>query len=62
MDFLDSLKEIKSQMSSNSVATSPNKNEPKNDDFSSETAEQKESRLKDEFMEFVKFADVKKLD
>ena len=67
-DFFDSLKDIKSQMIKDQKATSkpkkvasnPNKDEFK-EIFKDESLQDKETRLKDEFSEFVKHANVKKI-
>ncbi|MCR8696941.1 MULTISPECIES: hypothetical protein [Campylobacter] len=64
MDFLDSLKEIKGNMLKEQKATpkqsNPNKDEIK--DIFDEDPVHKEARLRDEFMEFIKYSDIKKLD
>ncbi|WP_096027834.1 hypothetical protein [Campylobacter lanienae] len=67
MDFLDSLKEIKGNMlkeqQSPKPKPKPNRGEFK-DIFTSddEAPADKEARLRDEFMEFIKYSDIKKLD
>ncbi|WP_086297141.1 hypothetical protein [Campylobacter devanensis] len=68
MDFLDSLKEIKGQMVKEQKAQTPvSKPNPNRDEFKdifseSEVIADKEARLRDEFMEFIKYSDIKKLD
>ncbi len=69
MDFLDSLKEIKGNMLKEQQPPKPNpKPNPNRDEFKDiftsdeETPEGKEARLRDEFMEFIKYLDIKKLD
>lgn len=63
MDFLDSLKEIKGNMLKEQQPPKPNRDEFK-DIFTSddEAPADKEARLRDEFMEFIKYSDIKKLD
>lgn len=76
MDFLDSLKDIKKDMikeqkAINSPKQKPKKTNPNRDefkdifkedlDFANENISEREKRLKDEFAEFVKFADIKKI-
>lgn len=70
MDFLDSLKEIKGQMVKEQKAQAPvskSKPNPNRDEFKdifieSQEPADKEARLRDEFMEFIKYSDIKKLD
>ena len=70
MDFLDSLKEIKGQMVKEQKAKAPiskPKPNPNRDEFKDifsepEIIADKEARLRDEFMEFIKYSDIKKLD
>ena len=68
MDFLDSLKEIKGQMVKEQKAQAPiSKPKPNRDEFKdifieSQEPADKEARLRDEFMEFIKYSDIKKLD
>lgn len=70
MDFLDSLKEIKGQMVKEQKAQTPvskPKSNPNRDEFKDifsepEVIVDKEARLRDEFMEFIKYSDIKKLD
>lgn len=76
MDFLDSLKEIKGQMVKEQKAQAPRpkpKPNPNRDEFKDifiepkdlenfENPQDKEARLRDEFMEFIKYSDIKKLD
>lgn len=70
MDFLDSLKEIKGQMVKEQKAqtpvskpkSNPNRDEFKDIFFEPEVIADKEARLRDEFMEFIKYSDIKKLD
>lgn len=70
MDFLDSLKEIKGQMVKEQKAQTPVsklKPNPNRDEFKDifsepEVIADKEARLRDEFMEFIKYSDIKKLD
>ncbi|MDY5519201.1 hypothetical protein [Campylobacter lanienae] len=68
MDFLDSLKEIKGNMLKEQQPPKPKPN-PNRDEFKDiftsddeETPADKEARLRDEFMEFIKYSDIKKLD
>ncbi|WP_086244136.1 hypothetical protein [Campylobacter devanensis] len=72
MDFLDSLKEIKGQMVKEQKTQTPvskpkPKPNPNRDEFKDifsepEVIADKEARLRDEFMEFIKYSDIKKLD
>ena len=70
MDFLDSLKEIKGQMVKEQKAQAsvakpkpnPNRDEFKDIFSEPEVIADKEARLRDEFMEFIKYSDIKKLD
>lgn len=68
MDFLDSLKEIKGQMVKEQKVQAPvSKPKPNRDEFKdifieSQEPADKEARLRDEFMEFIKYSDIKKLD
>ncbi|WP_096018406.1 hypothetical protein [Campylobacter lanienae] len=69
MDFLDSLKEIKGNMLKEQQPPKPkSKPNPNRDEFKDiftsdeETPADKEARLRDEFMEFIKYSDIKKLD
>ncbi|WP_096019552.1 hypothetical protein [Campylobacter lanienae] len=69
MDFLDSLKEIKGNMLKEQQSPKPKpKPKPNRDEFKDiftsdeETPADKEARLRDEFMEFIKYSDIKKLD
>lgn len=67
MDFLDSLKEIKGNMLKEQQPPKPKPN-PNRDEFKDiftndeGTPADKEARLRDEFMEFIKYSDIKKLD
>ncbi|AII14800.1 hypothetical protein CIG1485E_0962 [Campylobacter iguaniorum] len=74
-DFFDSLKDIKSdlvkeQKQKKQVAPKKPKPNPNRDEFKDifkepneiEMPDAKEHRLKDEFLDFIKFADVKKID
>ncbi|MEE3704950.1 hypothetical protein V2I29_05090 [Campylobacter sp. CX2-8023-23] len=62
MDFLDSLKEIKGKMVKEQKAT-PKQSNPNKDEIKDIFDEaHKEARLRDEFMEFIKYSDIKKLD
>ena len=67
MDFLDSLKEIKGNMLKEQQPPKPKPN-PNRDEFKDiftndeETPADKEARLRDEFMEFIKYSDIKKLE
>ena len=67
MDFLDSLKEIKGNLLKEQQTPKPESN-PNRDEFKDiftndeETPADKEARLRDEFMEFIKYSDIKKLD
>lgn len=64
MDFLDSLKEIKGNMLKEQKATPRQSNSNKDEikDIFDEDPVYKEARLRDEFMEFIKYSDIKKLD
>lgn len=69
MDFLDSLEEIKGNMLKEQQPPKPKpKPNPNRDEFKDiftsddEAPADKEARLRDEFMEFIKYSDIKKLD
>lgn len=69
LDFFDSLKDIKNKLINEEKTKEVKAKKPNEDEISkifmektTETSQDKENRLKNEFLEFIKHSDVRKID